>query len=69
MKEILELYLPEDYFYTKNHEWIAQEGDIVKTGINDYAQDQLGEIVFVELPSVGDHFNYLSDFLSPLKTA
>lgn len=39
--------------YTRDHEWIRLEGDIATVGISDYAQDQLGDIVFVELPEVG----------------
>jgi len=54
MKEIDELNLPEDLSYTEDHEWIQTDGDTVKIGISDYAQDQLGDIVFVELPEVGD---------------
>lgn len=56
MKEINELVLPDDLKYAKDHEWIRQEGDKVKTGISDYAQDQLGDITFVEMPEVGDVF-------------
>jgi len=43
---------PEGYRYTKDHEWIAVEGDRGKVGITDYAQKQLGDVVFVELPEV-----------------
>ena len=39
--------------YTKEHEWIRLDGDVATIGISDYAQEQLGEIVFVELPDVG----------------
>ena len=39
--------------YTKDHEWIIMEGEIAVVGISDYAQEQLGEIVYVELPEVG----------------
>ena len=56
MKEISELQLPEDLRYADDHEWAKVEGDKVKIGVNDYAQDQLGDIVFVELPQVGDSF-------------
>ena len=62
MKEINELHLPEDVKYTKDHEWAKYEGDTVTIGINDYAQDQLGEIVFVELPEVGDSFSAEDEF-------
>ncbi|MDA2918617.1 glycine cleavage system protein GcvH [Desulfobacterota bacterium AH_259_B03_O07] len=46
--------IPEDLRYTDEHEWIRVEGDIVIIGITDYAQDALGEIVYIELPSEGD---------------
>jgi glycine cleavage system H protein len=46
--------IPQDLLYTKSHEWIRVEGDSVVIGITHYAQDQLGEVVFVELPAVGD---------------
>lgn len=39
--------------YTKDHEWISLEGDIATVGITDYAQEQLGDVVFIELPDVG----------------
>jgi glycine cleavage system H protein len=42
--------------YTKDHEWAKVEGDTATVGITDYAQEQLGEIVFVELPKVGKEF-------------
>jgi len=54
MKEISDLNLPEDVRYTTDHEWAKMKGDTVIVGISDYAQDQLGDIVFVELPEVGD---------------
>ena len=54
MKEISELNFPDDIRYTKDHEWAKLESDRVRVGISDYAQDQLGDIVFVELPQVGD---------------
>ena len=44
---------PPELKYTKEHEWVRVEGDIGTIGITDYAQDQLGDIVFVELPAVG----------------
>jgi len=53
VKEISELQFPNDYLYAKDHEWARSEGDKVRVGISDYAQDQLGDIVFVELPQVG----------------
>lgn len=46
--------LPEGLLYSKEHEWIKKEGNKVRIGITDFAQDELGDIVFVELPEVGD---------------
>jgi glycine cleavage system H protein len=43
--------------YTRDHEWIRLEGDTATVGISEYAQEQLGDIVFVELPSVGKKLN------------
>jgi len=45
--------VPPDLHYTKDHEWIRVEGDAAVIGITDFAQDSLGDVVFVELPSVG----------------
>ena len=56
MKEISELNLPEDLRYADDHEWARLEDDKVRVGLDDYAQDQLGDIVFVELPQAGDTF-------------
>jgi glycine cleavage system H protein len=56
VKDISELKFPENIRYTKDHEWVRLEGDIVIAGISDYAQDQLGDVVYVELPPVGDRF-------------
>jgi glycine cleavage system H protein len=53
MKELSELKAPGDVRYTKEHEWARVEGDIIRIGVTDYAQDSLGDIVFVELPQVG----------------
>ena len=44
----------KDLKYTKEHEWVKVEGDKVRIGISDFAQEELGDIVFVELPEVGD---------------
>ncbi len=62
MKEINDLNLPEDLKYTKDHEWAKLSDGVVTIGINDYAQDQLGEIVFVELPETGDTFEKDDEF-------
>ncbi len=56
MKELSELKFPEGFQYTEDHEWAKKEGDALRIGISDYAQDQLGDIVFVEMPEVGDDF-------------
>lgn len=55
-KELSEVILIDGLKYSEDHEWSKQEGDTVKIGITDYAQDQLGDIVFVELPEVDDEF-------------
>ena len=44
---------PQDRRYARTHEWVALEGDTATIGITDYAQEQLGDVVFVELPNVG----------------
>ncbi len=62
MKEIDELNLPNDVRYAEDQEWIRYEGDKVRIGISDYAQDQLGDIVFVELPQSGDTFEKGEEF-------
>ena len=62
MKELSELNLPDDVRYAVSHEWAKTEGDKVKVGISDYAQDQLGDIVFVELPEVGDSLDKGEEF-------
>lgn len=45
---------PEELKYTSEHEWVRREGDIVYVGISDYAQNQLGDIVYVDIPTVGE---------------
>jgi glycine cleavage system H protein len=45
--------VPKDYRYTKEHEWVRVEGDTGTVGITDYAQHELGDVVFVELPGIG----------------
>ena len=62
MKEINELSFPEDVRYAKSHEWLKATGDTARIGITDYAQDQLGDIVFVELPDVGESFEKGDEF-------
>ena len=62
MKELNELNFPDDVRYAESHEWARSEGDTIKVGITDYAQDQLGDIVFVELPEVGDTLDKGQEF-------
>ncbi len=45
--------IPEELKYSKSHEWVREEGELVAVGITDHAQELLGDIVFVELPEVG----------------
>jgi glycine cleavage system H protein len=51
------LNIPENLQYTKSHEWVRTEGDTVTIGITDHAQDELGDVVFVELPDEGATFD------------
>jgi glycine cleavage system H protein len=62
MKEINELNFPDDIRYAESHEWARPQGDTVKVGISDYAQDQLGDIVFVEMPEAGETFEKGAEF-------
>jgi len=62
MKELSELNFPDDVMYTDDHEWTKMEKDEAVIGISDYAQDQLGDIVFVELPQVGETFEKGAEF-------
>ena len=48
--------IPDDLHYSKDHEWVRVDGNIAIVGITDYAQDSLGDVVYVELPKVGDDF-------------
>ena len=62
MKELNELNFPDDVMYTDDHEWAKMDNDEAVIGISDYAQDQLGDIVFVELPQVGEIFEKGAEF-------
>jgi len=62
MKDINELTFADDVKYFEDHEWAKLENDEAVIGISDYAQDQLGDIVFVELPQVGDTFEKGAEF-------
>jgi glycine cleavage system H protein len=53
---------PPELKYTRDHEWISIAGDVGTVGITDYAQDQLGDIVFVELPAVGAELTQAGKF-------
>lgn len=49
--------IPDDLRYTRDHEWARLEGDTATVGITDFAQGELGDIIFVEFPDLGDTFN------------
>lgn len=51
------MQFPNDYKYSKEHTWLKVEGPEALIGITDFAQSELGEIVYVDLPSIGAHFN------------
>jgi len=48
--------IPENLRYTKDHEWLAVDGEVASIGITDYAQSSLGDVVYIDLPRVGDKF-------------
>jgi glycine cleavage system H protein len=48
---------PQNYYFTKDHEWVAVDGDTATIGISDFAQKQLGDVVYVELPEIGKLFD------------
>ena len=49
--------IPENLRYSKDHEWVGVDGDIATIGITDYAQHSLGDVVYIDMPRVGDKFN------------
>lgn len=53
---------PEGYFFTEKHEWVKPEGDTATIGISDYAQQALGDIVFVDLPKPGKKVTQMDGF-------
>ena len=53
---------PENYRYTKEHEWVLVEGDNATVGITHHAQDQLGDVVFVEMPKAGSKLHVADSF-------
>jgi glycine cleavage system H protein len=48
--------IPENLRYSKDHEWVSVDGDVASVGITDYAQHSLGDVVYVDMPRVGDKF-------------
>lgn len=62
MKEIDELQFKDGLRYTDDHEWVETAGETLKVGVSDYAQDQMGDIVYVDLPEVGSHFDKGDEF-------
>lgn len=62
---------PDDRKYTKEHEWVKLEGDQALVGITQFAQDQLGDIVYVDLPKVGERVEIMKPFgvIESVKTA
>jgi glycine cleavage system H protein len=53
---------PEENLYTKDHEWVNVQGDVATVGITEYAQRELGDVVYVDLPEVGDTFEASEPF-------
>lgn len=70
-KSIDELEFNGEVLYSKEHTWARVEGNLYVVGISDYAQDQLGEIIFIELPRQGDQFQQggVFGFVESVKTA
>lgn len=62
MKDLDQVELPEDIRYTSEHVWLRMDGEAALVGISDFAQDQLGEIAFVDLPAEGTHFKAGEEF-------
>lgn len=54
--------IPDDLHYSKDHEWVRVEGDVGVIGITDYAQNSLGDVVYVELPKAGESFGAHESF-------
>ena len=62
MKSVDELNLPQDRKYTAEHVWFKMEGDLAVCGITDFAQDQLGEVAFVDVSAQGEHVEAGKEF-------
>src|SRR5213083_2476493 len=69
--KIQKMDTPAELRYSKEHEWARVEGDLVTVGITDFAQNQLGDVVYVELPKVGSQVKLMSPFgvVESVKTA
>ncbi len=52
--------VPEDLRYSSEHEWLRQEGDLARVGITAFAQDRLGDVVYVELPAAGTSLSFMA---------
>ena len=50
--------IPDNLYYTKDHEWVMIENSIATIGITDYAQKELGDIIFIEFPPIGENYEY-----------
>ena len=53
--------MPEGLYYTREHEWVKLEGNLARVGVTDYAQDKLGDVVYVELSEVGKQIKQLAE--------
>jgi glycine cleavage system H protein len=62
VKEFDELSFKDGLRYSNDHEWVSEKGSTLKVGVSDYAQDQMGDIVYVELPEVGATFEKGEEF-------
>jgi glycine cleavage system H protein len=62
VKEFNELAFKDGLRYSNDHEWVSEKGSTLKVGVSDYAQDQMGDIVYVELPEVGATFEKGDEF-------
>ena len=60
--------IPSNLKYTKDHEWVKVDGDVATVGITDYAQDQLGDIVFVDIQTQGETLDKEEVFGTPLNS-
>ena len=61
-KPVSQLNFPINIRYHREHAWVRDEGEVLRVGISDYAQNQLGDVIFVELPRIGDRFRQGDSF-------